>query len=87
MLEKLCHKVYFPIQPCSKAEVTLVNGLLYYLLDAYSKGKFDDLSSADCAKYAQLCEENFCAGIQDYECLVTPTLENIQCLMMGVSVP
>ncbi|TVY31773.1 putative transcriptional regulatory protein [Lachnellula subtilissima] len=83
MLENLCKKVYFPARPSSKGEVTLMNGLLFYLLDAYSQEDQADLSSSDCATYAKLCEKNFCDGIQDYECLVTPTLENIQCLMMG----
>jgi len=64
-----------------------MNGLLFYLLDAYSQENQADLSSSDCATYAKLCEKNFCDGIQDYECLVTPTLENIQCLMMGVCIP
>lgn len=64
-----------------------MNGLLFYLLDAYSKEDHDDLSSSDCETYAKLCEKNFCDGVQDYETLVTPTLENIQCLMMGVSMP
>ncbi|KAH8585442.1 fungal-specific transcription factor domain-containing protein [Bisporella sp. PMI_857] len=83
MLENLCKKVYFPVSPPSKGEVILVNGLLFYLLDAYSKEGDPALSSSDCAMYAKLCEKNFCNGIQDYEFLVTPTLENIQCLMMG----
>jgi hypothetical protein len=85
LLETLCKKVYFPTRSCSKGEVTLVNGLLFYLFDNYSNENDSDLSSSDCATYARLCEKNFCDGIQDYECLVTPTLENIQCLMMGVS--
>ena len=85
MLENLCKKVYFPTKPCSKGEVTLVNGLLFYLFDSYSQESNSDLSTSDYATYSKLCEKNFCDGVQDYECLVTPTLENIQCLMMGVS--
>ncbi|KAE9381116.1 hypothetical protein N431DRAFT_1642 [Stipitochalara longipes BDJ] len=83
MLENLCKKVFFPTRPCSKGEITLVNGLLFYLFDAYSQENDSELSSSDCIAYAKLCEKNFCNGIQDYECLVTPTLANIQCLMMG----
>ncbi|PMD39479.1 hypothetical protein L207DRAFT_529455 [Hyaloscypha variabilis F] len=83
MLENLCKKVYFPTKPCSKGEVTLVNGLLFYLFDSYSQENNSDLSTSDYATYSKLCEKNFCDGVQDYECLVTPTLENIQCLMMG----
>jgi hypothetical protein len=85
MLENLCKKVYFPTRPCSTGEITLLNGLLFYLLDAYSQENSPDLSSSECAAYAKLCEKNFCDGILEYECLVTPTLENIQCLMMGGS--
>ena len=85
MLEDLCKKVYLPTRPYSKGEITLLNGLLFYLLDTYSQENSPDLSSSECAAYAKLCEKNFCDGIQEYECLVTPTLENIQCLMMGVS--
>jgi hypothetical protein len=62
-----------------------MNGLLSFVF--YEHGIVDDtsLSSSDCAMYAKLCENNFIAGLQDYECLVTPSLENIQCLMIGVS--
>ncbi|KAH8762821.1 fungal-specific transcription factor domain-containing protein [Hyaloscypha finlandica] len=83
MLEDLCKKVYLPTRPYSKGEITLLNGLLFYLLDTYSQENSPDLSSSECAAYAKICEKNFCDGIQEYECLVTPTLENIQCLMMG----
>lgn len=85
ILENLCTKVYFPIKQYSKGELTLMNGLLAFVFAEYANAPDTTLSSSDCIKYAKLCEQNFIAGLQDYECLVIPTLENIQCLMIGVS--
>lgn len=62
-----------------------MNGLLSFVFAEYSINVDSSLSSSDCAMYAKLCEKNFIVGVQDYECLVTPSLENIQCLMIGVS--
>lgn len=62
-----------------------MNGLLSFVFAEYSMDVDASLSGSDCAMYAKLCENNFIVGLQDYECLVTPSLENIQCLMIGVS--
>jgi len=62
-----------------------MNGMMCFLFAEYIASPDASLPSAECAKYAKMCETNFIAGLQDYECLVTPTLENIQCLMIGVS--
>ena len=62
-----------------------MNGLLSFVFYEFGMTGDTSLSSSDCAMYAKLCEKNFIAGLQDYECLVTPSLENIQCLMIGVS--
>lgn len=85
IIEDLCRKVYFPSNPFSMGELTLMNGMLSFVFAEYSINVDASLSSSDCITYAKLCEENFIAGLQDYECLVTPSLENIQCLMIGVS--
>jgi hypothetical protein len=94
IVENLCRKVYsgpFPMSESapkerdypSKGEITLLNGLLSFVFSDHSITSYTSLSTSDCDKYAKLCENNFIAGLQDYECLVTPSLENIQCLMIG----
>jgi hypothetical protein len=85
MLGDLCEKVYFPRKPFSKGELTLMNGMLFYVFREYSKKNDKSFTSFDMAKWSKLCEKNFICALQDYECLVNPTLENIQCLMIGVS--
>jgi len=62
-----------------------MNGMLSFVFAEYSMNDDTTLSSSDCTAYAKLCEKNFIAGLQDYECLVKPSLENIQCLVIGVS--
>lgn len=65
--------------------MTLMNGMLSFVFAEYSTDPSPGLSATDCATFGKVCEKNFITGLQDYECLATPTLENIQCLMIGVS--
>ncbi|CZT04726.1 uncharacterized protein RAG0_11086 [Rhynchosporium agropyri] len=81
LLEELCKKVYFPTKHVSKGETTLMNGLLFYVFGEYGMEEGDP--NPLYLNYAKLCEKNFVAGLQDYDCLVTPTLENIQSLLLG----
>ncbi|KAK0119300.1 hypothetical protein ONS95_008147 [Cadophora gregata] len=81
LLEELCKKIYFPTKHVSKGEITLMNGLLFYVFAEYCME--DGPSNTLYPTYAKLCEKNFVAGLQDYGCLVTPTLENIQSLLLG----
>lgn len=82
LLEDLCRKIYFPSKHVSKGELTLMNGLLFYVFGQYCmEGGDVNTLYVTCAK---LCERNFVAGLQDYDCLVTPSLENIQSLLLGV---
>lgn len=62
-----------------------MNGMLSFVFAEYCANPEPSLPVSDCAMYAKLCENNFITGLQNYECLVTPTLENIQCLMIGVT--
>ncbi len=61
-----------------------MNGVLFYVFAEYCRDGGPESSMYP--TYAKLCEENFVAGLQDYDCLVTPTLENIQSLLLGVSI-
>ena len=85
LLEELCKKIYFPTKHVSKGEMTLMNGLLFYVFGEYCME--GGTSSSRYPTYAKLCEKNFVAGLQDYDCLVTPSLENIQSLLLGVGIP
>lgn len=60
-----------------------MNGILFYVFGEYCMDGGPD--RALYPTYAKLCEKNFVAGLQDYDCLVIPTLENIQSLLLGVS--
>ncbi|KAL2072672.1 hypothetical protein VTL71DRAFT_12015 [Oculimacula yallundae] len=81
LLEELCKKVYFPTRHVSKGEITLMNGLLFYVFGEY--GMEGGVPNTSYLTYAKMCEKNFVAGLQDYDCLVTPSLENIQSLLLG----
>ncbi len=85
-LEILCQRAYFSTEPISAGGFTFLNGLLYHLIEEYMNENDEALASFDSKLYADMCERNFCAGIQQYEGLVVPSLEHIQALILGVRV-
>ncbi|KAF2452502.1 C6 transcription factor [Lineolata rhizophorae] len=84
-VEKLCQKIYFPSEPIPPGSVTLMHALLYYIMRDYAEEDYSDLSEFDLATYKDICEKNLYKGLETYETLVTPTLENIQSLLLGAS--
>ncbi|CAG8982799.1 hypothetical protein HYALB_00001080 [Hymenoscyphus albidus] len=70
--------VYFPTKPLPSGHVTLMCGMLMYLLEEYLAADDPEFPPADCQQYIKLCQTKFCAGLQTYECMTTPTLENIR---------
>lgn len=78
MLETLAKAVYFPTKSLPSGHITLLCGALMYLLEEYLATNDPEFPPAYCREYIKLCETKFCAGLQTYECLTTPTLENIR---------
>ena len=61
-----------------------MNGFLYFVLREYASTTDPRLSSWDLRQNMELCESNFFRYVEMYETMVTPTLENLQCLLLAV---
>lgn len=86
-IDRICQKVYFPTEPVTLGTLTVMHGLLYYLLkEITADDLFPELAkSYDVTAYLNLCEKNFHIGIESYEVLVNPTLDNAKALTLAVS--
>jgi hypothetical protein len=63
-----------------------MNGLLMYVLLEYAMDDEDPSTPAsDCMEISKFCGRNFGYAMLTYESMVTPSLENIVCLMIAVS--
>ncbi|QSS49462.1 C6 transcription factor [Histoplasma capsulatum var. duboisii H88] len=83
-IEKLCQKIYFPSEPITAGSITLLHGLLYFIIRDYIHIGDTSLPQPDCAIYADMCEKNFVQGLKSYDIFVSPTLEKVQALLIGV---
>lgn len=84
-IERLCQKIYFPSEPITAGSITLMHGLLYFIIRDYIHIGDTSLTHSDCALYADMCEKSFVSGLKTYDMLVSPTLEKVQALLIGVS--
>jgi hypothetical protein len=89
-LETLCQRAYFPSAPLPPGGLTLLSGVLLYLIEDHLETPYEDggISSEDAPEYRasrDLCEKNFYSGLQSFDALTIPTLENVQSLLLGVS--
>jgi len=89
-LERVCQRVYFPTQPVSLAALTLMHGLLFYVM----KEMMFDQSYGACHNYASAmgdycaqAERNFHLGIETFDLLTSPSLESAKALSIAVSMP
>jgi hypothetical protein len=85
-IEALCHAIYFPVDPIPAGSLTLLHGLLYYIIRDYLHEECSDLARFDLAAYAGFCERQFLAGLKSYEMMCDPTLQKVQALLIGVCV-
>ncbi|KAH1271367.1 hypothetical protein KXW98_009094 [Aspergillus fumigatus] len=83
-IESLCHAIYFPVDPIPAGSLTLLHGLLYYIIRDYLHEECSDLARFDLAAYAGFCERHFLAGLKSYEMMCDPTLQKVQALLIGI---
>ncbi|KAE8153780.1 hypothetical protein BDV25DRAFT_168297 [Aspergillus avenaceus] len=83
-IEALCQSIYFPLNPVPAGSLTLLYGLLYYIIRDYLHEGNPDLARFDLLSSAQACERRFYAGLNSYEMMEYPTLEKIQALLIGI---
>ncbi|BCR92189.1 transcription factor domain-containing protein [Aspergillus chevalieri] len=83
-IESLCQSIYFPADPIPAGSLTLLHGLLYFVVRDYLHEDDPDLAKFDASTYCKFCEDWFSAGLKSYEMMIDPTLEKIQALLLGV---
>ena len=86
VLETLCQKVYFPLEPPPAGSTTFFYGFLYFVIRDYWGQQDPALREYDAQAMIDLCETRFCAGLEKFETLTVPVMPNIQALLLGVSV-
>lgn len=86
-LESLCQSIYFPIEPIPSGSTTLLHGLLYFVIRDYIHEGDPDLARYDLSSSKTFCERSFSAGLNSPQMLADPTLEKVQALLIGVSLP
>ncbi|KAF4259427.1 hypothetical protein CNMCM8812_005873 [Aspergillus fumigatus] len=70
--------------PIPAGSLTLLHGLLYYIIRDYLHEECSDLARFDLAAYAGFCERHFLAGLKSYEMMCDPTLQKVQALLIGI---
>lgn len=86
-VESLCQSIYFPSDPIPAGSLTLLHGLLYFIIRDYLHEDDSDLARFDAAGYCKLCEDRFVTGLKNFEMMTDPTLEKLQALLLGVCQP
>ncbi|KAF4214232.1 hypothetical protein CNMCM8980_006917 [Aspergillus fumigatiaffinis] len=72
------------VDPIPAGSLTLLHGLLYYIIRDYLHEECSDLARFDLAAYAGFCERHFLAGLKSYEMMCDPTLQKVQALLIGI---
>ncbi|KAF9891869.1 hypothetical protein FE257_003354 [Aspergillus nanangensis] len=83
-VEILCQSIYFPIRPIAAGSLTLLHGLLYYIMRDFAHERPAELAHYDLLSSANFCGQQFSLGLNSHEMMVNPTLEKIQALLVGV---
>ncbi|KAK1517642.1 uncharacterized protein CCOS01_11899 [Colletotrichum costaricense] len=68
-VEELCRRVYFSVEPVTIGEVTLLNGFLSVLLRDIDFESNPEFSPEEANRLYTMCNSNFKAGVETYECL------------------
>ena len=68
--------------------LTLMHGLLMYLLrECLLDSNIQLAQKYDCESYTKQCEDNSRSGMQTYEIMVVPPIDNTEALLIGVCLP
>lgn len=87
LIERLCQQVYFPTQPVSMASLTLMNGVIMYMIKEFMWDGNSALSKDyDLQEFHDQAERNFNLGVETYEVTTQASLESVKVLMLAVSV-
>lgn len=82
----LCRTVYFPAEDFSDATFAVVNAMLYNLfVEQHSLAK-DEALREEYNSYVTICKTNLETTLANFPLFLSPKIENVQALLLGVSV-
>lgn len=81
----ICRLVYFPTDDFTHAQFTIVNSGLYNLFMELSVITEDTALKEEYASYGQLCQANIETSLATLPLFLSPKVENVQALSLGVS--
>jgi hypothetical protein len=84
ILETLCQRVYFPMEPVSVGQVTGMHGIIYYILREYVSLSDPICNQYDIKAHMATCERRLRAGLGSVDILSVPSFDNILSLILGV---
>jgi hypothetical protein len=84
----LCQNIYFPAEPYTIATFITVHTALYYLFRDLPLSDMEELnmSRSEVKSMVDICVKNAEVACRNLRLVMDPTYENLQALMMGVSV-
>lgn len=87
-IERICQRVYFPTEPVPLAVLTLMNGMLLYMIqELIFEQKYGACEEfvPQLKDFCNLTERNFRLGIETFDLLAFPSLESAKALLIAVS--
>ncbi len=85
ILKSLCQRIYFPVDPVSVGDLTLLNGMLFFALWEIQLRSDHDLDPQEVAQYRVICDANFRNGVESAEIAAVATYEHTLTLSIAVS--
>lgn len=83
--ERLCQQIYFPTEPVSLASLTLMNGMIFYLVtELLFRDRPETCAGYDLKAIRDQAEQNFHRGVETYEVFASPSLESAKVFMLAM---
>lgn len=81
----LCSAVYFPTEDYPDATFAVVNAMLYNLfVEQHSLAK-EEAVRDEYSRYVIICKTNLETTLANFPLFLSPRIENVQALLLGVS--
>lgn len=83
-VEDLARRVYFPIDPPSTADVTLLCGMLSIIFRELIRAPSSCVQLEDVSHVREICERGFYAGAETYDVMAIPSHQHLIILCLAV---
>jgi hypothetical protein len=87
-INALCQDLFFPAEPCTIATFITTHTALYYLFRDLPLKDMEalNLNSIEVKSLVDMCVKNAQVAFRNLRLVMDPTYENLQALMIGVSI-